>query len=426
MLATAKALSVLPDSGAEPHRDGARVRRSAVLAVAVALGCALMTCSQAQAAPLSATTVSVDCGLGVVVAQAATCTATVTDTEATPSAPTGTVAFTTSSQGAFGEATCELSPLGEAQSSCSVKYEPTVSGTHEITGAYGGDSAHETSSGTGALAVAGRMTTVAVDCGAGVVVAQAATCTATVTDTDPEGTPSSPTGMVSFTSDSQGAFTPTTCELSQSAEAQASCSVKYEPTAVGLGTQKITGAYLGDGAHIAGSSSATLTVSPAPATSQGGGTTTTSAPAQAPATTTPGPVAPRVTPKCRVRAKERWRLVGPRRRKIEVPQLVVTYSCDQSAAVLVGGAVRIAAVRYKEKLTKPRTVKLATVSAKAVLGKAQPGVVLALPAVAAKALRKGVRTEATVTFTVKNANGTGIGTIKFLILPPARVTHATG
>jgi hypothetical protein len=105
---------------------------------------------------------------------------------------------------------------------------------------------------------------------------------------------------------------------------------------------------------------------------------------------------------------------------------VVTYTCDQSAAVRVGGAVRIAAVRHNGKLTKPRTVKLATVSSQAVLGRPQPGVVLALPATVAKALRKGVRAEATVTFTVKNANGTGVGTIRFLILPPTRVTHRRG
>ena len=401
-----------------------------MLAVPFAVGCALVACSQAQAA-LRTTEVSVDCGPGVVVAQSATCTAKVTDTEATPSAPTGTVAFASGSEGTFAQAPCNLEPSEEAgQSSCKVQYEPTAvgSGTHKITGAYdGGDLVHEPMSGSGTLAVTLRTTELSVDCGSSVVVSQSATCTAKVSDSAPEGTPSPPEGTVSFTSDSQGAFTSATCTLIASIGGQSSCSVKYQPTAVASGTHKITGAYVADSVHAASSSSATLAVNPAPVTSQGGGTTTTTTttPVQGPAPgAAPGPVAPRVTPKCRVRAKERWRLVGRRRRhKLEVPELAVTYTCDQSAAVLVGGAVRIAAVRHNEKLTKPRTVKLTTVTAKAVLGKAHPAVVLAIPAVAAKALRQGVRTEATVTFTVKNTNGTGIGTIKFLILPPARVTH---
>jgi hypothetical protein len=418
-------LSIVLYNESRPRRNGGRKGRSVVLVVALALavGWALLACSQAQAAPRTAT-VFVDCGPGVIVAQSTTCTATVTDVEATPTTPTGTVSFTSDSQGVFAAATCKLVESAEGQSSCQVTYEPTAvgSGVHEITAAYAGDLEHEMSSGSGALAVTARTAAVSVDCGPTVVVARSATCTATVTDSAAEGTPSPPQGTVSFTSDSQGAFGPMTCELAQSEEQQSSCTVKYEPTVAGSGTHKITGAYLGDSVHAASSSSATLTVNPAPVTSQGGGTTTTTTPVPVPAPgAAPPPIAVRVTPKCRVRAKERWRLRGPRRHKVEVPDLLVSYSCDQSAAVLVGGTVRIAAVRYKGKLTKPRTVKLPTVSSQAVIGKAQPGVVLALPAVVARALRKGVRTEATVTFTVKNANGTGVGTIRFLILPPARV-----
>jgi hypothetical protein len=432
MLGRAKGFSVVFDGESRPRRDGGRARRSAIVALALAVGWALLTCSQAQA-DLHATTVSVDCGPGVVVSQSATCTATVTDSEGegTPSAPSGAVKFTSDSEGAFSPATCEPIPSAEAQSSCSVDYKPTAvgSGTHEITGAYGGDSVHAESSGSGALLVTLRMTLVSVDCGSGVVVGQSATCTATVSD-NAEGTPSAPSGTVNFTSDVSGtSFGPSgSCALAPlSSGARSGCSVEYHSGQEAPRVHSITAAYGGDAVHAASSASTTLTVNAAPPASQSGGTTTTTA--AGPVTeAAPGPVASRVTPKCRVRARERWRLVGgPRRRhKLEVPELLVTYACDQSAAVLVGGTVRIAAVRYNGKLTKPRTVKLPTVSSQAVIGRAQPGVVLALPAAVAKALRKGVRTEATVTFTVKNANGTGVGTIRFLILPPTRVPLRRG
>jgi hypothetical protein len=423
-------LSIVLYSESRPRRDGGRKGRSAVSVVALAVGWALLACSQAQAAPRTAT-VFVDCGPAVAVSQSATCTATVTDGEGegTPSTPTGTVSFTSNPPGTFSPATtCELIPSGEAQSSCSVEYMPTAigSGTQEITGAYGGDPMHAEASASGALLVTLRTTTVSVDCGSSVVVSQSATCTVTVTD-NAEGTPSPPSGTVDFTSDVSGAsFDPSgSCALTPlSSAAQSGCSVEYHSGQAAPRVHSITAAYGGDAVHAASSASGTLTVNAAPAASQSGGTTTTTTTAPAPVVgAAPGTVAPRVTPKCRVRARERWKLVrGPKRRhKLEVPQLVVTYACDQSAAVRVGGAVRIAAVRYKGKLTKPRTVKLPTVSSQAVIGKAQPGVVLALPAVVARALRKGVRTEATVTFTVKNANGTGVGTIRFLILPPARV-----
>jgi len=429
-------LSIVLYGESRARRDGGRKGRSAVLVVALAVGLALLACSQAQAAPRTAT-VFVDCGPAVAVSQSATCTATVTDGEGegTPSTPTGTVSFTSNPPGAFSPATtCELTPSGEAQSSCSVEYTPTAmgSGTQEITGAYGGDPMHAEASGSGALLVTLRTTTVSVDCGSSVVVSQSATCTVTVTD-NAEGTPSPPSGTVDFTSDVSGAsFDPSgSCALTPlSSAAQSGCSVEYHSGQATPRVHSITAAYGGDAVHAARSASGTLTVNAAPAASQSGGTTTTTTTTTAPAPpvgATPGPIAPRVTPKCRVRAKERWRLVGrARRHKLAVPELVVTYTCDQSAAVFVGGAVRIAAIRYNGKLTKPRTVQLRTVSAKAVLGKAQPAVVLAIPAVAAKALRKGVRTEATVTFTVKNANGTGIGTIRFLVLPPARVPHRRG
>src|SRR5205807_1261346 len=76
-----------------------------------------------------------------------TCTSTVTDTAAgTASTPTGTVRFTSAgtSSGSFSPvASCNLN-VG----SCSVTFTPNGAGTDTITGNYGGDNAHSTSSGT--------------------------------------------------------------------------------------------------------------------------------------------------------------------------------------------------------------------------------------------------------------------------------------
>jgi hypothetical protein len=115
-------------------------------------------------------------------------------------------------------------------------------------------------------------------------------------------------------------------------------------------------------------------------------------------------------------------VAGAKRRspKVEVPELVVTYTCDQDAAVGIGGAVTIPATKHAGKTTKARTIKLTAVSSSAALGKARSAVV-ALPASAAKALRSGVRgAGATVTFKVSNAAGTGVATLKFLLTPPQR------
>jgi hypothetical protein len=85
------------------------------------------------------------------------CTVTVTDTFSTPTTPTGTVSFTTNSTGTFGptSTTCGLTAGGAAgTASCSVSYTPTVAGFHLITGDYGGDATHDSSSGSTTLNVA--------------------------------------------------------------------------------------------------------------------------------------------------------------------------------------------------------------------------------------------------------------------------------
>jgi hypothetical protein len=106
-----------------------------------------------------------------------------------------------------------------------------------------------------------------------------------------------------------------------------------------------------------------------------------------------------------------------------VPELLVTYTCDQNASVRVSGVLAIASSGHGRKITKAMAIDLAPVSSRAVSGAMSPGVVLALPASAAKALSHGVRTSASVTFTVKNANGIGVGVLRFRLLPRARAAQ---
>lgn len=414
---------VVHDGERRPRRGGGRrVRRAAALAA----GCALVTCSQALAVGSRVTTVSVECDAEVVVAQPATCTATVTDTEAPPSTPTGTVSFSSDSEGTFKPATtCALpTPAGtEPANICSVQYDPTTVGTgvHEITATYEGDLEHAKSSGVRTLTVGLRGTTVSVGCGPGVVLPQSATCTATVTDTSTAGAPSAPNGTVRFVSDVPGGSfgSSETCTLSPlDSGTESGCSLEYSPAQVGSGNHMITVEYVvGDGVHAAGSASGLLAVSAAPIPAAPVVTTTTPV---------PGPPVSPAPPKCRVTARERWRVVrGAKRRarRPKVPVILVTYTCDQNAAVRIGGVVTIAPTRHGRKTTKAQTINLPAVSSSAVLAKAAPGVDVRLPASAAKAVRNGVRAAVAVAFRVFNANGIGVGTIRFPLFPPAQPTH---
>jgi hypothetical protein len=84
------------------------------------------------------------------------CTATVTDSGSSPTNPTGTVNFASNGIGTFsgGGGSCSL--VGDAgQPSCQVTYTPTAvgSGSHQITGIYGGDANHEVSQGAAQVGV---------------------------------------------------------------------------------------------------------------------------------------------------------------------------------------------------------------------------------------------------------------------------------
>jgi hypothetical protein len=82
------------------------------------------------------------------------CTTTVTDS-AGATAPTGSVALSSSGAGAFGPgASCTLAPSGGAQATCRLTFAPSLVGLQTITASYGGDTTHRSSSATTTLQAA--------------------------------------------------------------------------------------------------------------------------------------------------------------------------------------------------------------------------------------------------------------------------------
>src|SRR5439155_30811 len=136
---------------------------------------------------------------------------------------------------------CTLDATGK----CTVNYTPTAvgTGTHKLTGSYGGDAKHATSTGSFDEAVGRRATATNVICRPHAVAADSCTaCTATVT----HGTGANiPTGPVSSTLVPYATLFRSSCTL----DATGKCTVNYTPTAVGTGTHKLTGSYGGDAKH---------------------------------------------------------------------------------------------------------------------------------------------------------------------------------
>ncbi|TMI57412.1 PKD domain-containing protein, partial [Candidatus Bathyarchaeota archaeon] len=198
--------------------------------------------------PKHDTSTSVNCSpSSVVVNQATSCNATVTDTAASGAkAPTGTVTFTPSGS-------CALSSPTTNSASCSVSITPSTVGTTSVTASYGGDSSHNSSSGSTSITANPRLTSTSISCPVSATNGTTVSCTATVADTSP-GTTRTPTGTVSWSTNGTGAFSSTTCTLSLG-----SCSVSY--TANSPGFHVINGNYGGDSTHTPSSGQATIRVS---------------------------------------------------------------------------------------------------------------------------------------------------------------------
>lgn len=180
--------------------------------------------------------------------QGSNCTATVADaTSGNTITPTGVVIFTIArGSGTFSPTNCTL-----GAGYCSVTFTPTSS-TVGITGVYGGDNTHATSSGAITITTAKRSTSTVVSCTTPVLIGQKSTCAVTVTDASPAPS-TTPTGTVNFVSmGTAGSFSSTACML-----ASGTCSVNFVPSH--SGTITVSGNYAGDRAHDTSTGSSTVT-----------------------------------------------------------------------------------------------------------------------------------------------------------------------
>src|SRR3989454_3476521 len=147
--------------------------------------------------------------------------------------PSGMASWTSDGTGSFSAASCTLDATGK----CTVNYTPTAvgTGTHKITGGYGGDAKPATSTGSFDEGVGRRATATNVSCTpAAVPVDSATACTATVTNGSGANIP---TGTVSWTSDGTGSFSAASCTL----DARCEGNTNYIPTPWRTGSRNLTG-----------------------------------------------------------------------------------------------------------------------------------------------------------------------------------------
>ncbi len=163
----------------------------------------------------------------------------------------GTVTYTKYSNGncaSSGSTVNQVTVAGgnNVPNSASVILSPPY-GNYSFQASYSGDGNNTAvTSGCELIVVTPRSTFTTIICTpSSVTVGGSASCLATVTDT--LSSPTTPTGSVSFTTNSTGTFTVATCTLTAGAAGSASCSVSYSPTV--SGHHLITGSYSTDASH---------------------------------------------------------------------------------------------------------------------------------------------------------------------------------
>ena len=162
--------------------------------------------------------------------------------------PTGTVQFRDGATNLGGTVTLSGGTATLATSAL-------TPGAHSITAVYATSTNHNTSTSPALTqTVGGRPTTTAVNCASPTVVGTATTCTFTVTDTGGAGA-TSPTGAVTPSTNSSGAFSDATCTLAAAGANAASGTLFYTPASRGSGSHGIGATYGGDANH--GASTAT-------------------------------------------------------------------------------------------------------------------------------------------------------------------------
>jgi hypothetical protein len=208
------------------------------------------------------TTLACDPG-SVKVLEASTCTATVQDITDEATIPAGKVHFDSDQPGLFSDgSTCTLgAPAEGGKVSCQVTYTPSDvgSGSHGITATYEGEFEHRSSNGGAQIAVSQNEaeeeeeaerhpTTTAIDCQPELVpLGKSTACSVVVTDI--AATPTAPNGQIELSSNGEGVFSATSCDLVAAGADSASCELTYTPTSVGSGGHIVTARYGGDATH---------------------------------------------------------------------------------------------------------------------------------------------------------------------------------
>jgi YVTN family beta-propeller protein len=192
-----------------------------------------------------------------------TFTGKVSDTSSgTKITPSGTLSWNDGGAGgSFSAATCTLTSSSSSASTCKIVYTPpSTTGQVTITATYSGDISHKTSSGKSTLTVLRTTSTTISPSAASVLTGGNQLFTATVTDTTSSGTPSAPSGTVSWTATlSGGSFSSISCTLAPISSSQSQCSVTYTAP-LKAGSDTITGSYGGDSTHDKSSGKSPLTV----------------------------------------------------------------------------------------------------------------------------------------------------------------------
>jgi hypothetical protein len=196
----------------------------------------------------------------VAINELTTCIATAADPSASPTAPTGAIAFGASGAGTLSVGSCDLAPASAGTSSCAVTYRPLAIGPQTINGRYGGDATHEPSRGEANVSVVQppHPTATAIACEATTLSGAVNACVVTVTDSS--STPAVPSGTIALSSDNGGGSFQGPCVLQATGTGSSSCDVGYLPKLLGSGTHRLSASFSGDASEAASEGSTTVGV----------------------------------------------------------------------------------------------------------------------------------------------------------------------
>ncbi len=209
---------------------------------------------------------------------AITFTSTVSDTSNSPTTPSGIVSWSDGNiGGSFSSSACTLS-----SGICTTSYTPSSSAPNSITvtATYGGDSTHQTNSGTSQLSQSNQDASSIVITSSPSTISSGGQVTITATITDTTNSQNTPTGTVTWSDgNAGGTFSSSSCNLSSGV-----CNITYTAPSSIQNSITITASYSGDNIHNANSSTSVLTssllspisvtVSPNPASYVSGSTLT--------------------------------------------------------------------------------------------------------------------------------------------------------